>query len=500
MNIRIGALAVALGAGGVLLAVPVVSSADPGEVTGTGVAASSTESTSTPAPKHRGATRRDSADHAGPVRPASAAVTPPATAPVAGVAQRRRPSAVTADLASPTIAPVADRTPVGGAIDPLMPIVTPVSWAALAVSRREHTDTPATATPAASVTTAAPAAGTGPQPAPPGPAAAAVSPANPVATVVGQIRAVVSEFVNAVTQVIAAVVQKVTAVINRIMTVFSPRGDSVDVADMQLTTLQYKDIAEVDPNKLAVDVYTDPDFSDRPVMIFIHGGGLKNGDKRNDGAYLAKAPHFVSTAYVYVSVNYRLSPGVVSPSHIEDVADAVMFVHDNIADYGGDPNQIFVMGHSAGAYLATLLATNEKYIEGAGGDLSMIKGVVSLDVWAYMSVADWQQGVLSSDPAERFDAVPANHVDSDKGIPPFLIFYRDGSSQESVTRDQTAFSDLLLANGVPAASVLGVNDDHIELNREVGTVGDEKTAIIMEFLADPTRVASIAAGYGFTAT
>ena len=100
MNIRIGALAVALGAGGVLLAVPVVSSADPGEVTGTGVAASSTESTSTPAPKHRGATRRDSADHAGPVRPASAAVTPPASAaqsPTAVVALRPQGGASVAE-------------------------------------------------------------------------------------------------------------------------------------------------------------------------------------------------------------------------------------------------------------------------------------------------------------------------------------------------------------------------------------------------------------------
>jgi len=74
------------------------------------------------------------------------------------------------------------------------------------------------------------------------------------------------------------------------------------------------------------------------------------------------------------------------------------------------------MGHSAGAYLVSLLATNEIYIEQAGGSLSMIKGVISLDTWTYMSIQGWQQEELSDDPLERIEAIPGNHVDVDKCI------------------------------------------------------------------------------------
>lgn len=385
-----------------------------------------------------------------------------------------------------------------GAEYPLVPMVSPIGWAALAVSRREHTATASLVAPAASVTHGEPAEvvpigqhfASGAVARATTPAGAAAI-AHPTGIVAQQIQGFIRQIVKVATQVVQQVIEQVTAVIKSITAMVSPRlaqGEIVDVDNMQVETLQYKEIPGVDPNLLSLDVYYDPAFADRPVMFYIHGGGLKNGDKTNDAAYRAKAPHFVSNEYVYVSINYRLSPDVLSPAHIEDVADAFVYVQDNIAHYGGDPSQMFVMGHSAGAYLASLLATNEKYIEGAGGDLSMIQGVVSLDTWTYMSVQSWQQEELSKDPSERFDAVPANHVETGKGIPPFLIFYRDGRSSSAIDRDQTAFTDLLLANGVPAAAVLGVDDDHIELNREIGTVGDQKTAVIMEFLANPMGV------------
>lgn len=430
----------------------------------------------------------------------TATVVPAATAPVTSVPRGGVSSAAGGNLLFGS----------GGVADPLAPIVTPLGWAGLAVSRRDRADAVRTVAPAAAVTTSAPSAAS--PPAAPAisaaiaPTAAALVQGNPIATFANQVRSFVNQIVSSVSHVIRQVVTQVKAVINQIVGLLLPTGigNHVEVPTMVVTTLQYKNVAGVDPNYLSMDVYSDPAFvtgglAERPVMIYIHGGGLKNGDRLDAASYVAKAPHFVSNDYVYVSLNYRLSPSVVSPSHIEDVADAVMYVHDNIAQYGGDPDQIYVMGHSAGAYLASLLATNEKYIEGAGGDLSMIKAVVSLDTWTYLSVAGWQQEELSEDPAERFDAVPANHVDGGKAIPPFLIFYRDHRSQAAVAQDQTAFVELLQDNGIPGAAVRGLGDDHIALNREIGTIGDQKTAIIMEFLADPTQVTSIAARYGFTA-
>jgi len=273
----------------------------------------------------------------------------------------------------------------------------------------------------------------------------------------------------------------------------------VEAVGMEKVTLQYKQIEDVAPNLLSLDVYTDPAFTDKPVIFYVHGGGLKNGDKTNYAAYLAKSNYFVSRGYVYISINYRLSPEVVSPAHIADVADAFMFIYNNISRYGGDNHQIYIMGHSAGAYLVSLLATNEEYIENAGGSLLLIKGVISLDTWTYMSVQSWQESELSKDPLERFEAIPANHVSAGKGIPPFLIFYRDGRKDAAVQADQLGFIDLIDDNQIAAAAILCEDDSHLLVNQEIGTIGDQKTEIIMEFLVNPNNTLSIAEDYGFIA-
>jgi arylformamidase len=275
--------------------------------------------------------------------------------------------------------------------------------------------------------------------------------------------------------------------------------DYVTVENMEVFTLQYRVIEDVDSNYLSLDIYTDSSFINKPVIMYVHGGGLKKGDKTNAAAYLAKSNYFVSNDYVYVSINYRLSPEVVSPSHIEDVANAFMYIYENISNYGGDPTQIFIMGHSAGAYLVSLLATNEIYIEQAGGNLSMIEGVISLDTWTYMSIQGWQQEELSDDPLERIEAIPGNHVDVDKSIPPFLIFYRDGRKESAVEADQLAFVNLLTEKGYHAAAILCVGDSHLRVNQEVGTIDDQKTEIIMEYLDNPLNINSIAETYQFKA-
>jgi hypothetical protein len=275
--------------------------------------------------------------------------------------------------------------------------------------------------------------------------------------------------------------------------------DYVEAENMDVFTLQYRVIEDVDSNYLSLDIYTNSTLINKPVIMYVHGGGLKNGDKTNATAYLAKSNYFVSNDYVYVSINYRLSPAVVSPSHIEDVASAFMFIYENISNYGGNPNHIFIMGHSAGAYLVSLLATNERYIEQVGGSLSMIKGVISLDTWTYMSIQGWQQEEISIDPLERIEAIPGNHVEVNKSIPPFLIFYRDGRKASVVEAIQLAFVNLLTEKGYYAAAILCVGDSHLRVNQEVGTKDDLKTEIIMEFLDNPLLVNLIAENYQFKA-
>jgi arylformamidase len=92
---------------------------------------------------------------------------------------------------------------------------------------------------------------------------------------------------------------------------------------------------------------------------------------------------FVSTGFVYVAINYRLPPAVHHPTHARDVAKALAWVADNIGRYSGDPERIYAMGHSAGAHLAALVATDESYLKREGYSLKTIKGDILLDVGAY---------------------------------------------------------------------------------------------------------------------
>src|ERR1043165_7556281 len=109
-----------------------------------------------------------------------------------------------------------------------------------------------------------------------------------------------------------------------------------------------------------LDVYAMPKAKNAPVMFWIHGGGWETGDKSD----VAKKPQFfVDHGFVFVSINYPLLPKVEMIDLFRDVAKAFRWVHDHIAEYGGDPKRVLVGGHSAGAQLAALLSTDERYLK-----------------------------------------------------------------------------------------------------------------------------------------
>ncbi|HEY9091289.1 alpha/beta hydrolase [Parasphingorhabdus sp.] len=112
-----------------------------------------------------------------------------------------------------------------------------------------------------------------------------------------------------------------------------------------------------------------------PVVIFIHGGGWNSGSK-NDYGFAGRA--FAHRGYMTVLVDYRLYPDVQFPGFLQDSAKAVAWVHDNIASLGGDPDRIFLSGHSAGAYNVVMLALDRQWLERLGKSPDLIKGVAAL--------------------------------------------------------------------------------------------------------------------------
>jgi acetyl esterase/lipase len=112
-----------------------------------------------------------------------------------------------------------------------------------------------------------------------------------------------------------------------------------------------------------------------PVIVFWYGGSWIQGrkeDYRFVGAALA------GLGYVVVLPDYRLYPQARFPLFLEDAAAAVAWVERHAADFGGDPHRIVLMGHSAGAHMAAMLALNDTYLRAAGADPGDILGLIGL--------------------------------------------------------------------------------------------------------------------------
>src|SRR5713101_1208420 len=94
-----------------------------------------------------------------------------------------------------------------------------------------------------------------------------------------------------------------------------------------------------------LDVYSPHNAKNLPVVFWIHGGGWQTGDKTS---VQIKPQVFVDKGFVFVSTNYRLLPSVDMATIVRDIARSIRWVHDHIAEHGGDPKRLFIMGHSAG--------------------------------------------------------------------------------------------------------------------------------------------------------
>ena len=143
--------------------------------------------------------------------------------------------------------------------------------------------------------------------------------------------------------------------------------------------IRYRETSGVEPNLRSLDVYAPKNAKNLPVMIYIHGVGWQRGDKAAVGL---KPAYFCSRDWVFVSLNYRFVPAVDLLTQLQDSADAIGWVHKHIADHGGDPQQLHLMGHSAGAHHVAILATNERFLKAAGKELSILKSVFELDTQA----------------------------------------------------------------------------------------------------------------------
>lgn len=244
-----------------------------------------------------------------------------------------------------------------------------------------------------------------------------------------------------------------------------------------------------------LDVYATEDARNLPVFFWIHGGGWTQGDK---SAVALKPKVLVDRGFVFVSTNYRLLPDVEMDVLIRDVAKSLGWVHQNIAKHGGDPQRIFVGGHSAGAQLAALLCTDDRYLKEVGVSLNVLKGCVPVDGDTYdipkiISTAEHRQTLyggkmytfghrqkFGNDPEKHVDFSAVTHVAKDKHIPPFLILYFSGNPDTRAQAER--LKDVLKQSNISATSYGKQDTNHRQLNNDLGQSDDPATQQLFKFL------------------
>lgn len=113
----------------------------------------------------------------------------------------------------------------------------------------------------------------------------------------------------------------------------------------------------------------------RPVVVFYYGGGWHAGTR---AGYAFVARGLASRGFVVVVPDYRKVPTVRFPLFVEDGADALRWVHDHVNDYGGDPQEVAIAGHSAGAHIVALLALDPHYLAERGLGRHFVKAAIGL--------------------------------------------------------------------------------------------------------------------------
>ena len=263
-----------------------------------------------------------------------------------------------------------------------------------------------------------------------------------------------------------------------------------------------RDIPYASPahERQVLDVYSPPGAKGLPVVFWIHGGGWQAGDKSD---VQLKPRAFTDRGFVFVSTDYRLLPNVEMETIVRDVARSIRWVHEHIAEYGGDPRRLLVMGHSAGAQLAALVCIDDRYLKAEGLSLDIIKGCVPVDgdtydVPAIIETAETRQRVhglpqatyghrakFGGDPAKHRDLSAVTHVARGKDIPPFLIMHV--ADHPDTAAQARRLAGVLKDAGIPVRVYAARESTHNRINADLGLPDDPGTRALFEFVDETLK-------------
>ncbi|MAG56864.1 MAG: hypothetical protein CMJ83_11275 [Planctomycetes bacterium] len=216
-----------------------------------------------------------------------------------------------------------------------------------------------------------------------------------------------------------------------------------------------------------------------PLVLFIHGGAWMMGSKtwyRNVARTIAKEGFAVALN------NYRLSPGVKHPVHVDDCARALAFLVKQAPKYGYDPTRVFLGGHSAGGHLSSLLALSPKMMKKQGLERSIVKGVFPVSgVYDCRSNHRMFRSVFGTDAKIRAEASPVVQINEES--PPFLVLFAQ-SDLQGLAPDARSFVKALEKAKRPVQHHQIADRNHNSISSSIGRKGDPTTRYILQFLKE----------------
>ncbi len=182
-------------------------------------------------------------------------------------------------------------------------------------------------------------------------------------------------------------------------------------------------------DRCKLDIYY-PESEGFATVIWFHGGGLSAGNK-------FIPDRLKENGIAVVAPNYRLHPKVNSPVYIEDAAAAVAWVFNNIEDFGGDPDKIFISGHSAGGYLASMIGMDKRWLDKHDIDANRIAGLIPLSGHTITHFTIRKERGLNETQPVIDDLAPLFHVRPD--APPLLLITGDRELELLGRYEENAF-------------------------------------------------------------
>ncbi len=226
----------------------------------------------------------------------------------------------------------------------------------------------------------------------------------------------------------------------------------------------------------------------KKVFVFIHGGSWNSGNK---ATYSFLGNRLARKNVVAVIIDYPHSPKANYSQMAVAAADAVKWTKENIRNYGGDPHNIFIAGHSAGGHLAALITVRHQYLDSLGLE-NPIKGTIlidaaGLDMYGYLQEEKLSAGhtylqTFTANPMAWKEASPLYHLHP--GMPPFLI-YQGGNTYPSISKSTEKFVKALRAMGLPPQYQVLKSKKHIPMITQFINSRNPRYREIITFMQTP---------------